>query len=235
MDRERPQQQERAQAPGGPRVERRARTWLPTGRAVVGGVLVATAATGVLLAHRAAGDLPSTRYVVATADLPAGSVIGAGDLGTIAADLPDDVTAVDEADATDMVGRVTRVPVAAMDLLRPGDVHEPGRFPTADTTEVAVDLPPAQALSGTLRAGDRVRVLSTDAAGAGTTTIAEDVFVSQVGVDDAAGGIGSDGDVRVRLALPDPATAQQVVDAAVRTEITLALPAPSSVEAGAEP
>lgn len=201
--------------------------WLPTGRAVVGGVLIATAALGVLLAHRAADAPPQQRYVVATVDLPIGATIQASDLGTVAADLPDDLSVVSDARAQDLVGSITRQPLQAMDLVRPTDLVDRGRFGTPDAVEVSLDLAPARALAGTLRAGDRVHVLSTDPDGRGTTTVAQRALVAQVGSDDGVDAIGSSGQVRVRLSLPDAAAAQAVVDASVRAELTLALPSPA--------
>lgn len=216
-------------APAGRDVRRRARLgWLPTGRAVVGGVLIASAAAGVLLAHRAADAPPQQRYVVATVDLPIGATIRASDLGTVAADLPDDLSVVSDAQAQELVGSVTRQPLRAMDLVRPSDLVDPGRFDTPDAVEVALDLAPARALAGTLRAGDRVHVLSTDPDGRGTTTVAQSALVAQVGTDDGVEAIGSSGQVRVRLSLPDAAAAQSVVDASVRAELTLALPSPAA-------
>jgi hypothetical protein len=198
---------------------------LPTGRALVGGALVVTAATGVLVAHRTASQPPSTRFVVVTRAVDAGSAVTAADLGTATAELPSGVSAVPAAQAQDVVGRVARIPLGAMDLLRPGDLFEPDRFTPPAVTEVALDLPPAQALFGTLRIGDRVDVLSTDPDGSGTTTVASGVVVTEVGSDDDTG-IGAAGTVQVRVGLPDSVTAEAVIDAAVRSEVTLALPSP---------
>lgn len=228
-------------APAGPGPRRTARPgWLPTGRAVVGGVLIASAAAGVLLAHRAADAPPQQRFVVATVDLPIGATIRASDLGTVAAELPDDLSVVPDAKAQELVGSVTRQPLRAMDLVRPSDLVDPGRFGTPDAVEVALDLAPARALAGTLRAGDHVHVLSTAPDGRGTTTIAQNALVAQVGSDDGVEAIGSSGQVRVRLSLPDAAAAQSVVDASVRAELTLVLPSPAApgtepADAGSEP
>jgi hypothetical protein len=73
-----------------------------------------------------------------------------------------------------------------------------------------------------------VHVLSTDPDGRGTTTVAQNALVAQVGSDDGVEAIGSSGQVRVRLSLPDAAAAQSVVDASVRAELTLALPSPAA-------
>jgi hypothetical protein len=206
-------------------------TWLPTGRAVLGGVLVVTAATGVLVAHRAASEPPTTRFVVVTGDVAAGHPVAASDLGTIAAEVPAGVEVVRGEDADDLVGRVARVPLRSMDLLRPDDLYEAGRFTTTETTEVELDLPPGRALAGTLQVGDLVDVLSTDPDRSGTTTVAAGVPVSAV-VDGDGTGIGTTGTVRVRIGLPDAVTAEAVVDAAVRSEVTLALPSPAMADPG---
>ena len=208
-----------------------ARTWLPTGRALVGGALIVTAAAGVLVAHRSASQPPSTRYVVITRQVEAGSALNAADMGTATAELPSGLSAVPADQAQQLIGRVARVPLNAMDLLRPDDLFEPGRFRSPATTEVALDLTPAQALLGTLRVGDSIDVLSTDPDGQGTATVATGVVVTEVG-GDGDGGIGAAGTVQVRVGLPDPSAAEAVVDAAVRTEVTLALPPPGG-EGGA--
>jgi Flp pilus assembly protein CpaB len=192
-------------------------------------MLIASAAAGVLLAHRAADAPPEQRYVVAMVDLPIGTRVDAADLGTVAAELPDDLSVVPGAQAKDLIGSVTRMPLQAQDLIRPTDVVEPGRLDPPNAVEVALDLPPAHAMSGALRVGDRVQVLSTDPDGGGTTTVAQDVLVAQIGADDDADAIGSSGQVRVRLTLADAATAQAVVDAVVRTEVTLARPSPAAL------
>src|SRR5690606_4660933 len=112
-----------------------------------------------------------------------------------------------------------------LDLLRPDDLLDAGRFTDPDTVEIAIELSAARALDGTIVAGNVVDVLSTDPAGSGTSTVAEGVRVTGVEGPDGSG-IGADGSVVVRLALPDGASAEQVTDAAVRTEVSLALPAP---------
>jgi hypothetical protein len=205
--------------------ERRiATTRLPSGRAVLGAMLVATAAAAVLVAHRSASEPPTTRFVVLTREVGAGEAVTADDLGTIAAEVPTGVSVVAEEDAEDLVGRVARTTLRPMDLLRTTDLYDAGRFTAPGSTEVAVELGPAAALLDTVEVGDLVDVLSTDPDGEGTRTIARAARISAVqgGADD--GGIGASGTVRVRLGVPDVATAEALVDAAVRTELTLALP-----------
>ncbi len=215
------------QRAGGRDADRRRPGRLPSSRAVVGGVLVVAAAAGVLVAHRSATSPVTTRYVVVTRPIEAGEILGAEDLGTVAADLPDDLGVVSAEAADEMIGRVVRTSLDDLDLLRPDDVYGTGRFTPPGSVEVGVELPPGQALAGSIRPGDRVDVLSTDTEGTGTMTIARSVLVSAI--EDGSGheGIGSSGSVRVRLGLDGSAAAETVIDAAVRSEVTLALPAPA--------
>ncbi len=206
-------------------------TWLPTGRGVLGGALIATAVAGVLVAHRAAAQPPTTRYVVATHEIEAGTLVGPDDLGTIVADVPDGTAVVPAEDADRLIGRVAQVPLHPMDLMRDGDLFAKGRFTASAAIEVALELPPTQALLGTLRVGDRVDVMSTDPSGQGTTVIATGVMVTEVADADQDAAIGTSGTSRIRLGVPDSATAEALVDAAVRTEVTLALPGPGRAPA----
>lgn len=211
----------RGQARALPRTRFRA----PTGRALAGAALITIAAGGVLVAHRSAEQPPTTRYLVATHDLPAGTRLSAGDLGSVAIDLPGDVTAVAESDADRIIGRMTRHRLSELDLVRPGDVHDADRTGDPDAVDLALELEPARALDGALDDGDVVDVLATAAGEAGTTTVlADGATVLSVNDGGAEGGIGSSGVVRVRLRLPDRATATQVADAAVRSDLTLVRP-----------
>ncbi len=167
--------------------------------------------------------------MVAVREVPAGSPLSAADLGTVTAEIPDDLNTIDKADADDLIGRTTRVALRPMDLVRDGDVFESGRFGPDATNELVLDLPPAAAMHGALEAGDRVTVLSTDPDSTGTSTVATGVLVTSVqGDDDDA--IGVDGGIRVRVGVADVATAEAIVDAAVRTDVTLVLPAPGPNE-----
>ena len=205
---------------------RRGRHRLPSGRAVVGAALIVLAAIGVLVAHRTATRAPTERYVIAVRPIAAGAELRAEDLGTIALDLPGKVVAVPEHRATELVGTVATTAVLADELLRPSDTFDPGRFATADTIEVAVDLPAANALQGVIGAGSVVDVLRTDPAEATTVRLASGVRVSSIDTgEDAA--IGADGSVRVLLAVTGTDAATALVDAARRAELTLVLPRPS--------
>ncbi len=65
----------------------RPRRGLPSGRAVVGGFLVALAAIGVFAAYTSATAEPVTEYVVAARDLTPGEQLTSGDVELVAIDL----------------------------------------------------------------------------------------------------------------------------------------------------
>ena len=68
-------------------------------------------------------------------------------------------------------------------------------------------------------------MLATDPDSTGTRTVAGGALVTAVG-DDGRDGIGSSSTVLVRLGLPDRDVASAVVDASIRSELSLVLPAP---------
>lgn len=197
---------------------------LPSGRALIGALLVVAAAGGVLMSHRSATQAPLEQYLVASQPLAAGITLSAGDLGAVALDLPDDMGALNAERADEVLGRVLRHDLAELELLRPGDVLDRNRFSVPGQLEVVLDLPPARALWGTVSAGDQVDVLVTDPTGSGTTTLTRTTVVAIDGHD--GDGIGARTSVQVRVAADDRTTAEQLVDAALRTELTLVLPAP---------
>ena len=149
------------------------RWWSGSGRPPGGPWSVACwsrSARQVCWARIAARTPPSTRYLVLTADVAAGTTAPADHLGSVALDLPGELAAVREAEAE------TSSPLAAtgldeLDLLRPSDLHEPGRFADPDAVEVALDLPSSWELLGAL-SRDTVEVLATDPAAGGTDRVA---------------------------------------------------------------
>jgi hypothetical protein len=168
----------------------------------MGGVLIACAATGVLVAHRAATQPPTTRFVVLTRDVDAGAAIRADDLGTVAAELPDDLSVVDGAQRrTSSVGCEGATPVDGPAPHRRPVRDRPVRRPTM--TEVVLDLSPA----GAVRHDHRRRPgrgVSPPSGPHRHGAIASDVLVTDVAGDDGSSGIGATGTVRIRLACPTP-------------------------------
>ena len=204
--------------PGG-----RSRRLIPSGRATVGAALVVVAAAGVLSTHRAATAAPDERVVVATRSVPSGTVLTADDLGTVAMDLPEGMAAVTADRAEELIGTTSRHDLREMDLVRRSDVARADSDPAAGSTIVPVEVPRTRALVDSVHRGSRVEVLATDPDGTGTRVLATDVLV--VGVDDSGSddGIGVSDRVGYRLAVLDADTAAAVVDASVRSELTIVM------------
>ena len=125
--------------------------------------------------------------------------------------------------------------MSELDLVRPGDLYQRGRFIQPGSVEVPVELDAARALPGALESGSRVDVLSTDPEAEGTVVLARRVRVVDVGDGEDGTGIGPSDGVRLRLAVPDQDTATAVVDAAVRSQLTLVLPSPDRPDPSREP
>jgi Flp pilus assembly protein CpaB len=169
------------------------------------------------------------RWVVATRDVPAGTTLSAGDLGTVPIKLPDGILAVPEHDAERLVGRVTRTDLGRLSVLRPDDVWDRRAAP-GDTVEVPITVESGRLPGDELRPGVAVDVLASDAGGTGTSVVATGVTV--LGVDrrrDAS--LGGTDTVPVRLAVPRDSVAV-LVDASVRAELTVVLPPPATTPGG---
>lgn len=135
------------------------RRGLPGGRAVVGGVLMATAAVGVFVAYEQAGRRPTQPVVVAAHALRVGEVLADDDLRVVEANLPDDASRGTFESVSSLAGRVTLGPIAAGEIVQAGAVTDQASAP--DVHEVALDLPRAQVAVGRLKPGERVDVFVT--------------------------------------------------------------------------
>ncbi len=195
------------------RVERR--VGLPSGRAVVGGLLMALAAVGTFLAYADATADDTIEVLVAARDLTPGQTIRADDVALVPVELPDEVRglfgAVDAA-----VGRQLAAPVEAGELLNVSATVVP--LEGEETLEVAVSVPAVRAV-GRLRAGERVDVFSTWGSEV-TQLIAVDARVVEVRGGSSEGLGGSDS-VTVRLAVADFGQVEALVHAQAAGDITM--------------
>ena len=170
---------------------------LPGGRAVLGGVLMATAAIGVFVAFEQASRAPTDPIVVAARDLRPGQVLEPDDLRTIEGDLPD--RAIDRAFASidRLEGRVVLGPIAEGEIVQAGSITDQSN--AADLHEVAMALPRTQLAVGRLKAGERIDVFVThdDA----TRSVVRGAEVVDLSADDG-GSLTSDREVTLVVALP---------------------------------
>ena len=156
-------------------VDRRLAT-LPTGRAVVGGLLVAIAALGLFTAWRQVTHESDTKYLVAARDLPAGTAITTDTLATVEARVTGAPAHRLFANPEDVLGQVTVQPVHSGELLSSSMVQP--ATAAAPVYEMAVSLPTDAALAGQVRVGERVTVVASD--DHCTSVLATDVAVQRI-------------------------------------------------------
>lgn len=183
--------------------------------------LLAALLTAVAVAaglHAATAPPPAQVPVrVASRDLPAGAVLGAGDLRTVGfapGSVPDGL-AVDAAGRTLAAPLRAGEPVTDLRLVGPALTDGyPGR------TAVPVRLPDG-GMVDLLRVGDRVDLISADPQGGGAEVVATGVPVLAIPAASDAGSSGLTG--RLVVVGADPADVARIADAAVRTFVTVAL------------
>ncbi len=197
----------------GRRVERH--VGLPSGRAVIGGLLMALAAVATFLAYANATADDSIDVLIAARPLRTGDTITAADVELVAVELPGDVRGL-FGDSRAAIGRQM---VAALDegeFLQASATVNP--VDGDETLEIAVSLPGNRAVSG-LAAGERVDIFSTWS-GDVTELIAVDARVLESSGDSTALLSGGE-QVVVRLALADFAQVEAVVHAQAAGDITM--------------
>jgi Flp pilus assembly protein CpaB len=207
-----------APAPASPaapqrRVERPRR--LPGGRAVVGGLLVALAGVGTLVAWQQASGTPDRSYAVAARAVQPGETLGEADVRLVPVELPDGVAGGAFTDPAAVAGRVALGPIAEGELVQAGTLSDVGSgVPTA---EVSFALARDRVLDGRLGSGDLVDVFVTG--DEGTSVVAERVQV--VTVTDGGATLTSGAELTVTLALTEPAARGEVIQAVRSGEVTL--------------
>jgi Flp pilus assembly protein CpaB len=193
---------------------------LPSGRAVVGALLVALAALGAFVAARGADRGSSQTYVVVAHDVVAGTKLEASDLRTETMDLSDTVARRAFTDVASVVGRLTTSPLSAGELVQAsgvvaGDAADP-RF------QLSVPVERARALDGLLVTGEKVDVLVTYGTGSDGETLVVVRGADVLRVDQGQrGALGSTNDMIVLLAVRTADDALAVTHAAQAGKITL--------------
>ena len=189
---------------------------LPSGRAVVGGLLVATSMVTVFVAASGATRGPSGRAVVAARPMPIGHRIEADDVRLESVEVPTPSAGRLFTSPGSLVGAVTTAPLDADDLIDRSAVVEPGADPSGGH-EFSFPLERERAVNGHLQPGETIDLLATYGTGETAHTDVVARHVRLLDIEDASKAtIGSTGKVVVTLALDSD---DDVVRAAHATEV----------------
>lgn len=194
------------------------RRGLPGGRSVVGGLLVALAALGTFVSLAGVNDGPTGRVVVAARDLTVGTRLTASDLDLISVDLPVDQAALTFADPSALVGRVVLAPIGTGEVLQTSSLADAG---VAAVPTLSLSLEAADALGGTLRAGDRVDVYVSFGSGYESSTRRVATALEVVDAGQTQTGLGEAGDVQLTVGVEDAAQRIDLVNATHAGTVTL--------------
>ncbi|MGI9577379.1 MAG: SAF domain-containing protein [Microthrixaceae bacterium] len=193
-------------------------------RVLLGAALITIAAAGVVFAHRASQQPPTTRYLVVTEDVEAGEVVSADMLGSVPIDLPSSIDAMTEDRSDEVLGRVAARSLAGSSLVTHSDFAEPEQFLDPNELLVTATVDGARLRRSSIAPGRTVHVLADRGGRAATVATAR---VSSIGETDDAG-LGDGAGVQVELAVTDMAVSEAITTAALDGSITLVVPSPAA-------
>ncbi|MEX2504202.1 MAG: SAF domain-containing protein [Egicoccus sp.] len=199
---------------------------LPGGRAVVGALLVAAAAVGVFAAQLRATAEPSTRYLVATTDVDAGTRVDADNLEVLFGHLPLALgPAIAERsvlldDREQLLGRVVTSPLSRGDLVSRTAITDDAGAPDHHT--MSFPIATASAVAGDLRRGQLVDVLATYGSGddAFTAYVVVGAPLVSIATNDESG-FGSDAQRVLTVALADREQVQALAHAVAVADVVV--------------
>lgn len=198
----------------------RPRRGLPSGRAVVGGFLVALAAVGLFSAYTTATSEPTTGYIVAARDLQPGDRIDESSVRLVPLNLPDEQRQRSYDVVEPLVDATVVEPLIEGELVQEGSLIATGAEPGTRSLSFAIE--PARAVNAKLKPGERVDILATFGTGgeACTHVIASDIPI--VAIDEAAGSlVGQGGSLTVTVQVADAQQEVAVAHAANAGAMTL--------------
>lgn len=197
----------------------RTRRSLPSGRAVLGALLITLAAIGVLFATRLNDEAAFQNVVVAANDLAPGTLIEADDVASVRLKLDSQATWVIN-DVEDVIGNVTVGPVEQLEFLQRSNVVQgrPGEN-MSGLAEVSIQIEPTQA-PGSIAPGEIISVLATfdDVEPPVTRLVADRIVV--LSFDDGNDGLSTEAGV-LRLGVADGQLASDIVLASQTGEISI--------------
>ncbi len=198
----------------------RVRRRLPSGRAVLGGLLVSLAVVGVLVATQIGEDATFQDVVVARQDLAPGTVIEPAHVEQVRMRLAENADWV-ASSSNAVVGTVLLGPVGANEFLQVSNLSEgsPSSVPSG-LAEVSIEIESSRA-PASLLAGELISILATTEEGgvSRTSLIADRVTV--LSYSSGTDGDFSGGDTVLRLGVADGDTASAIISAAVTSDVSI--------------
>lgn len=193
---------------------------LPSGRAVVGGLLVAVALIGTWWASSGSADSSGDRYLVAARRIGPGEQIERTDLAWMRGDLPDRLRSRAYTDPASVLGHVTTAPLEGGDLVQASAIVRAPGDPGSRELSFVVDTD--WAVGGTLRAGDRIDLLVTygDGAASQTRRVLTETVVRRVS-DPGGDSLGSTRTQSITIALDDDELVAEATNAARAGTVTV--------------
>lgn len=213
----------RGRAAGGvdPEVRRlpRPRRGLPDSRAVVGGLLVASAALGTWWISAESGRTPPMSYVIATRQIDPGQRIETDDLRLAPMALPPSVAAGAFTRVSAVAGSVALGPIGEGGLVQ-GHVIVPSTGTHAGR-EISFAVETPWAVDGVLRPGDRIDVFATSASEDehDTTEVLSGALVRHV--SNTGGGLGETTGLTITVAVSAAADLDRAVSALRAADLTV--------------
>lgn len=198
------------------------RVGLPTGRAVVGALLVTLAVVGLFAAFRRSQADTASPYVVVARTVPAGQVIAEGDLA---------IRSLDIGELSDRTFTATQAAVGAVaiqtllpgQLLQQGNVLPPGTDGSPTPFELSFAVDKSRALNGSLAPGEVIDVVATLDAGGTSCSF---VVVPRARVVAVRGGGDSDvlttnGSITVTVSVDETADVLGLIHAVDEADVTV--------------
>jgi len=193
---------------------------LPSGRAVLGALLITLAVLGILVATRLGDQATIRRVVVANVDLAPGTVLEPEHLGLVEIRLAEEVDWVAE-DPQELYGSVLLGPLAEFEFVQLANITEgtPESVPNG-LVEVSIEVDSNRAPAA-LASGELVTILATfpNDDPAGTVVVARNVPV--LSYDSGASEFSTAGDTVLRLGIADGSVASEIVTASITGEVSV--------------
>ncbi len=192
---------------------------LPSGRAVIGALLLTLSGLGLYVANQAATAPPHSTWIVARHRIPNGHRITALDLGLAPMQLIGETEAVSFSDPADVIGHVALSDLGPNELVQHSDIAR-HRQATGSGRRLTLELTRAQALDGQLATGDRVDIIATSTEPGSTRLIVNGALIAGVNAG-STDSVGSSASMRVALVVADEDAAQLIIDASEHGKVTL--------------